>query len=832
VSIQSEIKDTIDTIALFQPKDAARFRTLFDVQIALIANNEWSDFLSATLSNGNLFDNSLLDIVERARLLPPSDEIGKKLDGQLTEWLHLQISEHDLQQAENYKTIVASKRRIITALAEVSLPDTFANSQTHISQFLSRLDREIKNITWDGFLADKLSPESDMSVALSNIASLTETMAPDPTHVRQLDRKIFDWLRSSLSGGETNTGDAADYQKSATKKRALAKELASTELPEAFIASREFIGHNIQSLNFEANKIEWFGFFDVLLVEGDIFEDTLERLSTKAASLPPNEQYADQLVARTKTWISEEISAYEGLMASGYLSDVAEKQKLVAALKKTRLPAPFDEAQAILETEASRISKESNLRLAELVTVAQSVITDSGESYVDLAEVVEETTSLSAEFQTQGFSREAETLLAFGMKHVDGLIALGLKELKSELTNTAMTREEISRYQSQANQFDALSQQFEAFDAYVIAIEDGIASGRKKECINQYQRATSGKTFQINIGDDAIELKELACQLYVNNHILQTVDHGGWLSSKSLTIDRWQGESEQFELQRLEDSDVYYGAKRLGDNPGDIAVADWQSYIRELVIPPPTGKPNARGVTECDKLAADPQDPNKVGAGIKLADQPAEFDFDRAIDACIAAIDYAPDQSRNYHQLARLLNFLGMVEEAKAYADIAVKAGYPPSYHLSAEMKMMEEGDDAFFDAIDLLKLGAKAGHTASRTLLAELVPPGSNLFRPMPTPDDDTIVAAYGRSECTPSIFGMQTCIKITGVHSKNCFQISADEFSCELKLRFRCETRGERLFRAMVQAACSSSNGVSDVQFRNLKKVGENRWRAYEPR
>lgn len=830
IHVKTEITRTIDTIALFWPQEGNQYRTIFDLKMASLTDNEWLDFLTASLAGGTLFDGTLAKIDERARLLPPSDALGDKLDSQLADWLSNQIEQHDTKQAESYKKIVANKRRISEALGQTALPGSFSKSQNHISASLSRLDKEIKVLTWDGFLANKLSPDVKISLALSNISTLAETLSPDAEHARQLDRKIFEWLKLSVSGA--GTGDQGDYQASANRKRSLVTQLTSAELPDLFVASRSWIKEQTHALTIAANKIEWFGFLEDVLAEGDIYEITLQRIAAKTKDIPPDKDYAKQLDTRVTEWISEEISIYEGLMANGYLSDVAEKLRLAQAIEKTKLPAPFSDAQAMLTAEASRITQESKLQLAELLKVAKSIISDSGESYIDLADVIEETATLSGDFKDEGFTGEAEAITAFGTEHVENLLTKGLTDLKAELSIVAMTRETIAQYEGQANDFSELAQQFEAFDAYVIAIEDGIAAGRKKQCIDQYQRATGGQSFQINIGDGAVDLQQFACQLYANNHILEKVEEGGWLSSKSMTIDRSDGEKEQFELQRLDGSDVYYGAKRLGDNQSDVALDDWQSYITALVIPPPSGKPNARGVTECDNLSADPEDPNKVGQGLKLENQGEAFDFDRAIDACIAAIEYAPDQPRFYYQLARLLNFLGMAEEAEAYADIAVEAGYPSSFFLSAEMKMLEERDDAFFDAIDLLKLGAKAGDAASKAMLAELVPPGTDLFRPMPVPSDDAILNAYGRRQCSMALFGMQTCIQFTGIHSKECFQISEDEFSCELKLKLRCETSGDRMFQSLMQAACSTSNGVSDVQFRNLKKVGENKWRAYEPR
>jgi len=80
-------------------------------------------------------------------------------------------------------------------------------------------------------------------------------------------------------------------------------------------------------------------------------------------------------------------------------------------------------------------------------------------------------------------------------------------------------------------------------------------------------------------------------------------------------------------------------------------------------------------VTECDRLAGHPSDPNSVTDGVSRAgmDKPA------AIEACKKALAVDPDNPRLNYQLARAYGYSGMHAEAEPYREAALRAGYPQS---------------------------------------------------------------------------------------------------------------------------------------------------------
>ncbi|QMW21730.1 hypothetical protein [Sandaracinobacteroides saxicola] len=78
-------------------------------------------------------------------------------------------------------------------------------------------------------------------------------------------------------------------------------------------------------------------------------------------------------------------------------------------------------------------------------------------------------------------------------------------------------------------------------------------------------------------------------------------------------------------------------------------------------------------ITDCDRLAAHPSDPDRVAPGVA---QP-QVDLARAIPACQAAVAADPANPRLNYQLARTLGYAGRGAEAGPYRDAAVKADYP-----------------------------------------------------------------------------------------------------------------------------------------------------------
>ena len=82
-----------------------------------------------------------------------------------------------------------------------------------------------------------------------------------------------------------------------------------------------------------------------------------------------------------------------------------------------------------------------------------------------------------------------------------------------------------------------------------------------------------------------------------------------------------------------------------------------------------------RTPTECDRLAAHYDDPERVGEGVSRAgmDKPA------AIEACRSAVADDPENPRLRYQLGRAYGYSGRHAEAMPHREAALRAGYPQS---------------------------------------------------------------------------------------------------------------------------------------------------------
>src|SRR5687767_1859311 len=80
----------------------------------------------------------------------------------------------------------------------------------------------------------------------------------------------------------------------------------------------------------------------------------------------------------------------------------------------------------------------------------------------------------------------------------------------------------------------------------------------------------------------------------------------------------------------------------------------------------------ATTITECDRLAASPEDPDRVGPGVERED----VDLQAAIKACEKERALQPSQLRIRYQLARVLFYAGQNERGVREMRETADAGY------------------------------------------------------------------------------------------------------------------------------------------------------------
>lgn len=116
-------------------------------------------------------------------------------------------------------------------------------------------------------------------------------------------------------------------------------------------------------------------------------------------------------------------------------------------------------------------------------------------------------------------------------------------------------------------------------------------------------------------------------------------------------------------------------------------------------------------VTECDRLAAHPSDPDRVTAGVPES----KVDTAAAIAACQAAVAADPRNGRLNYQLARALGYAGRGREAAPFREAAVAADYPQALFVVGYIHLLGL-NDAPKDACkagDLIRRSALKGRHA-----------------------------------------------------------------------------------------------------------------------
>lgn len=120
---------------------------------------------------------------------------------------------------------------------------------------------------------------------------------------------------------------------------------------------------------------------------------------------------------------------------------------------------------------------------------------------------------------------------------------------------------------------------------------------------------------------------------------------------------------------------------------------------------------HSREVTQCDRLAAHPDDPEKVQPGLERP----QIDFAKAIPACQAAVRADPQNPRLNYQLARLFSYAGRGEEGKTNREHALMAGYPQSLFVFGWIRVTgwEGQPKEVCTGAELIRKSAQAGRLA-----------------------------------------------------------------------------------------------------------------------
>jgi len=144
---------------------------------------------------------------------------------------------------------------------------------------------------------------------------------------------------------------------------------------------------------------------------------------------------------------------------------------------------------------------------------------------------------------------------------------------------------------------------------------------------------------------------------------------------------------------------------------------------RERPTPPPFSKavvkpPSAAVVTDCDRLASHPEDPDIITTGVSSS----KVDVPKAIAACTTAVEKDPANARLRYQLARVLAYGGDSKRATEEMKRAADGGHRQAqfvYGLFVDRGRADAPTDICV-AEDYWLKAARAGRQAARLIYAQ----------------------------------------------------------------------------------------------------------------
>ncbi len=168
------------------------------------------------------------------------------------------------------------------------------------------------------------------------------------------------------------------------------------------------------------------------------------------------------------------------------------------------------------------------------------------------------------------------------------------------------------------------------------------------------------------------------------------------------------------------DSGDYYDRLLIQDLAARLAARRLVHAVPALYGKAVAKAPASAQITDCDRLASHPEDPDSVAPGVPGS----RVDVPRAIAACEAAVARDPANARGRYQLARVLAYGGNSARATVEMKRAADGGYRQAqfvYGLFVERGRPDAPADVCI-AEDYWLKAARAGRQAARVIYAQRV--------------------------------------------------------------------------------------------------------------
>lgn len=370
-----------------------------------------------------------------------------------------------------------------------------------------------------------------------------------------------------------------------------------------------------------------------------------------------------------------------------------------------------------LESYISAVDDRRSTVFAALPDKAVEEITSKGNAVSDLEAVLDAGEAWAGKFRSAGRDDIANTLLSAMEKRVDELVRAGFAAFREGVVNTTQTRESLSELREALLEYANLELSVPAFADYRIAIADRVASIEEALCTKARSRSglsASLASQKLALKDEMTTLGAFVCSVDEAEKSISQFGNGWFSSNVTATYRGSDGQESVLEFgpsPESGDENALIGmAVTTGSERQEITRAEWFELATHIIEPAISGRPDMEGITECDRLAADPDDPKKLTPGV-AADKLSQDA--RALEACIAALEHDPANVRLRYQLGRVLLASGADEEARSFLDRAALGGHAAAYASLGDLLFFDESAEK--QALEQYRKALTGGYTAAK---------------------------------------------------------------------------------------------------------------------
>ena len=447
-----------------------------------------------------------------------------------------------------------------------------------------------------------------------------------------------------------------------------------------------------------------------------------KRETDSGRTLPNIRGLVVEIAAKVEAAVANELPKFKGELA-GLANDWGGLNRLQQDRVKLAADAPTVPA---LQPYLTAIETRRAELLAHVENATLQDIESKGAGIDDLEAVVDFGTASAEKLRVAGGAEAADRVEAATAVRLIAVAELGYESFDRKVAALPETLDSRDELLGLANEYGALQMTIPPLARYGDRARTQAQTIETRLCAVAQEKFgdASALTRPVVVGEERLSLKDFVCRAALRGNTLVHQSNRSWFGGfgqKDLTVEVTSVEGDKTRIGlRLTDSDkgqayVGYETRIEGQEPQSLASADWWQLAQSIARPRPTGVPGDAGVTECDRFAADPNDPKKRAEGIKEE----ELDDDAALDACIAAVEYRANDPTQLFQLGRVLHQTGNVDMGRPYLEAAAATGYAAAQARLADIFLEQEGQEKA--ALDSYKAAVAGGYVAAREPMAEL---------------------------------------------------------------------------------------------------------------